>query len=81
MADEIDLAQEREELERQAILAQEREELERQAILAARPKFELDPGTPGDCLDCGDWSSRLVESICPPCRDRVEKARRRLYGK
>ena len=67
MADEVDIAQ-------------EREELERQAILAARPKSELDPGTPGDCDDCGEWSGRLVEGVCAPCRDRAERRTRTLYG-
>lgn len=59
MADEVDIAQ-------------EREELERQAILAARPKFELDPGTSGDCDYCGEWSGRLIGGACGFCRDKYK---------
>lgn len=59
MADEIDLAQ-------------EREELERAAILAARPKFEFNPGTPGDCEYCGHWFGRLVGGACGFCRDKYK---------
>jgi hypothetical protein len=54
--DEIDRAQEREELDRS------------NAIRAAlRP---LDPGAPGDCDLCGEWSGRIVNGACAPCRDK-----------
>lgn len=53
-------------------LAQEREELERQAALAALPSPKLQPGVPGDCDFCGEWTSRLVGGACAPCRDRYK---------
>ncbi len=27
-------------------------------------------GQPGDCELCGEWSGRLVEGVCAPCRDK-----------
>ncbi|SCX93331.1 hypothetical protein SAMN05216420_101375 [Nitrosospira sp. Nl5] len=30
-------------------------------------------GKPGDCMDCGEWSGRLVEGVCAPCRDRLQR--------
>ena len=30
----------------------------------------IDPGEPGDCDLCGEWSGRLVNSACAPCRDK-----------
>lgn len=59
MADEIDLAQARE------------EELRNEA-LAKRPKFYMPKGKPGECEFCGHWSGRLVGGACAPCRDRYK---------
>jgi hypothetical protein len=56
--DEIDLAQEREEI------------ATRDAI--RRHSKEIQPGVPGDCEMCGEWSSRLIEGACAPCRDRYK---------
>lgn len=27
-------------------------------------------GNPGECDLCGEWSGRLVNGVCAPCRDR-----------
>ena len=27
-------------------------------------------GNPGDCDLCGEWSGRLIEGVCAPCRDK-----------
>ncbi len=59
MADDIDLAQ-------------AREELDRQFALASRPSPVMDPGVPGDCDYCGEWSGRLVGTACAPCRDKYK---------
>ena len=46
-------------------------------ILAIRRNAEtMDAGTPGECLECGEKSKRLVGGICAPCRDLLQK-----YGK
>lgn len=37
-----------------------------------RRNAELPPGEPGDCERCGEWSGRLVNGICAPCRDRFK---------
>jgi len=29
-------------------------------------------GTAGECEMCGEWSGRLVEGVCAPCRDRYK---------
>jgi len=33
---------------------------------AAKP---LAPGIEGDCDLCGEWSGRLINGACAPCRD------------
>ena len=43
---------------------------------AARLKWVRDQaaqipvGTSGDCDLCGEWSGRLVQGVCAPCRDK-----------
>ena len=59
MADEIDKAQ-------------EQEEMHRQNALANRPRFELAPGVPGDCDLCGEFFSRLIDGACGHCRDKYK---------
>lgn len=61
MADEIDLAQEREHIATTSALNQVREQ-------AAR----IEPGVPGDCDLCSEWSARLIRGACAPCRDRYK---------
>lgn len=56
MPDEIDLAQEREEI------------ATRDAI--RRASKDIRPGNPGECDFCGEWSGRLVNGACAHCRDR-----------
>lgn len=61
MTDEIDLAQQR-----------EQEDTER-ALAAARMTCAAIPeGEPGDCEMCGEWSGRLVDGACAPCRDKYK---------
>ena len=56
MPDEIDAAQEREMYDTaNAIRA------------ASKP---LRPGVPGECDLCGEWSGRLIDAACAPCRDK-----------
>ena len=59
MADEVDFANELSE-KRLAVL-----------IKQARNK-PLAVGVPGDCDLCGEWSGRLVDGVCAPCRDRYK---------
>lgn len=35
-----------------------------------REKARLPKGRPGDCDLCGEWSGRLVNGACAPCRDK-----------
>lgn len=51
-------------------IAQAREEIDRELAIASRPSPKLAPGVPGDCDYCGEWSSRLVGGACAPCRDK-----------
>lgn len=55
MADEIDLAQEREHIATTSALNQVREQ-------AAR----IEPGAPGECELCGEWTGRLIRGACAP---------------
>ena len=59
MADEIDLAQEREQIATTSALNRIREQ-------AAR----IDPGEPGECDRCGEQSPRLIRGTCARCRDK-----------
>jgi len=59
-----------------ADLAQERLEREETARAKYGERYTLPEGTPGDCDLCGEWSGRLVEGACAPCRDRIERDRR-----
>jgi hypothetical protein len=38
-------------------------------IKAVTAKADLPPGKPGDCELCGEWSGRLIDGACAPCRD------------
>lgn len=35
-----------------------------------RAAASIPAGEPGDCDICGEWSGRLVNGACAPCRDR-----------
>jgi len=37
---------------------------------AMRRAAEIPAGNPGECSCCGEWSGRLVNDACAPCRDR-----------
>lgn len=37
---------------------------------ATRKAASIPAGEPGDCDFCGEWSGRLVNGACSPCRDR-----------
>lgn len=56
MADEIDRANEHARLELELRIA------------AARG--EIRPGKPGECDLCGEYSGRLINGACAPCRER-----------
>jgi hypothetical protein len=46
------------------------QEIERslqEAIRLARK--DLPAGTPGDCDLCGEWTGRLINGYCAPCRE------------
>lgn len=58
MADEIDLAQEREEIATKDAIR--------------RAAKDLQPGEPGECELCGEWSGRLIRGACAPCRERFK---------
>jgi hypothetical protein len=46
--------------------------------IAAARGVPLPAGTTGECDLCGEWSGRLVEGLCAPCRDsRAARERRR----
>jgi hypothetical protein len=51
--------------------ANELSEAERSyAEAETRRKAELIPvGNAGECGRCGEWSGRLVNGVCAPCRD------------
>lgn len=41
-------------------------------IKAVTTKADLPPGKPGDCDLCGEWSGRLINGACAPCRDHFD---------
>ena len=47
------------------------DQIDAAAIQFTRSKVAAMPeGSPGDCDLCGEWSGRLVNGACAPCRDR-----------
>lgn len=58
MADEADLANDR-----------AMEDTQRALDAARRAAALIPSGTAGDCDFCGEWTSRLVDGACAPCRD------------
>ncbi len=58
MPDEIDLAQEREQMATD------------DAIRAAAK--DIPPGAPGECDLCGEWCGRLIGGACARCRDHFK---------
>jgi hypothetical protein len=36
----------------------------------AEQPYQLPAGEPGECDRCGEWSGRLINGACAPCRDR-----------
>ena len=56
MADEVDFANQR------------IEEYLQRRIAAARADIPV--GVEGECDMCGEWSGRLVNGACAPCRDK-----------
>lgn len=59
MADEVDMTDARTEIETADAIA----------AIAAKAKA-IPAGVPGECDLCGEWSGRLVNGACAPCRDR-----------
>jgi hypothetical protein len=59
MPDELDKIEERDAPLHEAWIGEVR------ARAAAMPV-----GRPGECDLCGEWSGRLVNGACAPCRDR-----------
>ncbi|MCU0811962.1 MAG: hypothetical protein MUE59_13185 [Thiobacillaceae bacterium] len=59
--------------------AQAHTEAELEAAIAAARGVPIPEGVPGDCDLCGEWTGRLVEGLCAPCRDWVAvRGRRRI---
>ncbi len=40
---------------------------------AMRKAAEIPKGTAGECSSCGEWSMRLVDETCSPCRDKFAR--------
>ncbi len=40
---------------------------------AMRKAAEIPKGTAGECSFCGEFSMRLVDETCAPCRDKFAK--------
>ena len=41
-------------------------------ILIKQARKPLAKGEPGECTLCGEYSGRLIEAVCAPCRDRYK---------
>ncbi len=40
---------------------------------AMRKAAAIPVGTAGECSSCGEWSMRLVDETCSPCRDKFAR--------
>lgn len=47
-------------------------ETERAILKIRNAAAQIPPGEPGDCEMCGEWFSRLVNSVCARCRDKYK---------
>ena len=45
-------------------------EVDSSTAAARAQAANMPAGKPGDCELCGEWSGRLVNGVCAPCRDR-----------
>lgn len=43
-----------------------------EALRKAALNAGLPAGEPGDCELCGEWSGRLINGACAPCRDKYK---------
>ena len=41
-----------------------------ETALTRRPPAVIPAGRQGECDLCGEWTGRLVNGACAPCRDR-----------
>lgn len=48
-------------------------DLARREHAARQAANSIPAGHPGDCDLCGEWTARLVEGACAPCRDRYRR--------
>lgn len=48
-------------------------DLARREQAARQAAADIPAGHPGDCDLCGEWTARLVEGACAPCRDRYRR--------
>ena len=55
-----------------ADLENDRLEMELALRVSAMAGYEIPAGKQGECDLCGEWSGRLVEGACVPCRDRYQ---------
>ena len=60
MSDEIDRANEHQDAMTDA------------EVKRIRRAAKLQKGEPGECDLCGEWSGRLINDVCAPCRDRYK---------
>lgn len=37
-----------------------------------RAAAEIPIGSPGECAECGDFKTRLVQGVCGRCRDELK---------
>jgi len=48
-------------------------EIERSLAEALRnSRADIQPGKPGECDLCGEWTGRLIGAACAPCRDKFK---------
>ena len=59
MSDEVDIANDRAEMDTARVVAHQR-------MMAQ----QIQPGQPGECDLCGEWAGRLIGGACAHCRDR-----------
>ena len=48
------------------------EEMLKRKIDYVSTKAKMDKGRQGECDLCGEWSGRLINDVCSPCRDRFK---------
>jgi hypothetical protein len=63
-----------------ADITEERMGIELERLISAARR-SVPPGHAGECDRCGEFTKRLIDNNCAPCRDKIERMQARGHYK